>query len=137
MVRQYGRAEFDDTASIDRTRLSVLTLLFGWMGSHRFYLGNDMLGAVYFAVTIVGLAFTLYYPLWVTVFGFNINLAVVILLVPFMVSIIEFFVIRRYSEGELSRRYRPTGESLTLVFVSQFIYLFLISIHAISNALSE
>ena len=72
-------------------------------------------------------------PIWVTIFDRDINLAVVILLLPLVVSIIEFFMLRRYSTGELHQRYRATQESLTFVLVSQFIYLILLVIPALSR----
>jgi len=86
MARQYGRYDRDENVSIDLSKVSMLSLFFGWMGSHRFYLGSDMAGAIYFVV--LGLVFTLYEPIWVTVFGFHINLAILILLLPVVVSII-------------------------------------------------
>jgi TM2 domain-containing membrane protein YozV len=63
MARQYGLYDRDDEVAIDHTKLSMLSLLFGWMGSHRFYLGSDMAGAIYFLVFVVGLVFTLYEPM--------------------------------------------------------------------------
>jgi TM2 domain-containing membrane protein YozV len=68
MARQYGQDGFEDAASVDRSTLSVLTLLFGWLGSHKFYVGHDVLGAFYFVVTVLGLVLTLYEPIWITVF---------------------------------------------------------------------
>jgi len=109
----------------------MLSLFFGWLGSHRFYLGSDLLGAIYFTIFVLGLVLTLYEPIWITVYGFNINLAILILLVPIVVSIIESFALRRYTDQELYYKFRPTGEPLTLVMVSQFIYLILLVIPAI------
>jgi TM2 domain-containing membrane protein YozV len=131
MARQYGRYDRDEDVSIDRSKASMLSLFFGWMGSHRFYLGSDMAGAIYFVVFVLGLVFTLYEPIWVTVFGFHINVAILILLAPVVVSIIESFALRRYTEQELYYTFHPTGEPLTLVMVSQFIYLILLVIPAI------
>src|SRR2546428_150362 len=128
MTGQPTAQMLDQGSSVNRSTLSVLTLLFGWLGSHKFYVGHDVLGAFYFVVTVLGLVLTLYEPIWITVFKFNINLAVLILLAPLVVSIIEFFTLRRYTDEELSHRYRRRGESLTLVFVSQAIYLILLLI---------
>ena len=64
------------------------------MGAHKFYLRYDNGGAIYFLVTVLGLVLTLYMPIWVTIFDFDINLAIVILLLPLVVSIIEFFILR-------------------------------------------
>jgi TM2 domain-containing membrane protein YozV len=128
MARQYGSYERDENVSIDRSKVSMLSLFFGWMGSHRFYLGSDLAGAVYFTVFVLGLVLTLYEPIWVTVFGFNLNLPILILLLPVVVSIIESFALRRYTEQELYYTFHPTGEPLTLVMVSQFIYLILLVI---------
>ena len=137
MAREYGREGNEETLPVDRSTLSVFTLLLGWMGAHKFYVRHDMLGAVYFTVTVLGLVLTLYHPWWVTVFGYEINLAVFILLAPLVASIVEFFVRRRYSDGELQHRYHRTREGLTLVFVSQFIYLFLLLLPAIYRGFSE
>jgi hypothetical protein len=65
-------------------------------------------------------------PIWLTIFDYTINLAVLIMLAPLVVSIIEFFMIRRYTDGELYQRYQRSGERLTLVFVSQFVFLILL-----------
>ena len=121
----------DENVEIDRSKVSMLSLFFGWMGSHRFYLGSDMAGAVYFVVFVLGLVLTLYEPIWVTVWGYNINLAILILLLPVVVSVIESFALRRYSDQELYYKFHPTGEPLTLVMVSQFVYLLLLVIPAI------
>ena len=139
MVRAYGREDYDEDEGqpVDPSRLSFLTLVLGWMGAHKFYLRNDNGGAIYFLVTVLGLVLTLYMPIWVTIFDLDINLAIVILLLPLVVSIIEFFVQRRYSMGELHQRYRATEESLTLVFVSQFIYLIILVIPAIFRVFSD
>lgn len=131
MARQYGYYDRDENVSIDRSKVSMLSLFFGWMGSHRFYLGSDMAGAIYFLVFVFGLVLTLYEPIWVTVFGFHINLAIIILLLPVVVSIIESFALRRYTDQELYYKFHPTGEPLTLVMVSQFVYLILLVIPAI------
>ncbi len=131
MARQYGLYDRDEDVNIDRSKLSMLSLFFGWLGSHRFYLGSDLLGAIYFTIFVLGLVLTLYEPIWITVYGFNINLAILILLVPIVVSIIESFALRRYTDQELYYKFRPTGEPLTLVMVSQFIYLILLVIPAI------
>jgi hypothetical protein len=131
MARQYGLNDHDDAVSIDRSKLSKLSLFFGWLGSHRFYLGSDLLGAIYFTIFVVGLVLTLYQPIWVTVFGVDINIAIFILLAPLVVSIIESFALRRYTDQELNYKFHPTGEPLTLVMVSQFIYLILLVIPAI------
>lgn len=100
MARQYSLHDRDDEVEIDHTKLSMLSLFFGWMGSHRFYLGSDMAGAIYFLVFVVGLVSTLYMPIWVTVWGFNINVAILIMLAPVVVSIIESFALRRYTDQE-------------------------------------
>jgi len=71
------------------------------------------------------------------VFGSNINLAVLIMIAPLVVSIIEFFMGRRYTDGELSQRYPRRGERLTLVFVSQVVYLVLLVIPKIYWTLTE
>ena len=131
MARQYGQYDRDEDVNIDRSKLSMLSLFLGWLGSHRFYLGSDLLGAIYFTIFVVGLVLTLYMPIWVTVFGFNINLAILILLAPVVVSIIESFALRRYTDQELYYKFHPTGEPLTLVMVSQFVYLILLVIPAI------
>jgi predicted ABC-type exoprotein transport system permease subunit len=137
MVREYGREGYEETRPVERSTLSVFTLLLGWLGAHKFYIRHDMVGAVYFAVTVLDLAWTLYYPIWVTVFGSNINLAVLIMIAPLVVSIIEFFMGRRYTDGELSQRYPRRGERLTLVFVSQVVYLVLLVIPKIYWTLTE
>jgi TM2 domain-containing membrane protein YozV len=131
MARQYSYYDRDEDVEIDRSKLSILSLFFGWMGSHRFYLGSDMAGAIYFVVFVLGLVLTLYMPIWITVFGFPINLAIILLLAPVVVSIIEALALNRYSDQELYYKFHPTGESLTLVMVSQFIYLILLVIPAI------
>jgi TM2 domain-containing membrane protein YozV len=131
MARQYGLYDRDDEVAINHTKLSMLSLFFGWMGSHRFYLGSDMAGAIYFVVFVVGLVLTLYEPIWITVLGFNINVGILIMLAPVVVSIIESFALRRYTEQELYNKFHPTGEPLTLVMVSQFVYLLLLVIPAI------
>ena len=125
MVREYGREGYEESRPVDRAKLSLFALLLGWLGAHKFYVRHDMLGAVYFTITVLGLAWTLYYPIWVTVFGSTINLAVLIMIAPLVVSIIEFFMIRRYTDGELYQRYHRRGERLSLVFVSQFVFLIL------------
>jgi predicted ABC-type exoprotein transport system permease subunit len=137
MVQEYRREGYEETRPVDRSTLSVFTLLLGWLGAHKFYVRHDMLGAIYFAVTVLGLVLTLYQPIWVTVFGFNINLAAFILLAPFVASIIEFSVIRKYSDGELHHRFHRTGERLTLVFVSQVVYLVLLVIPKIYWTFTE
>ena len=138
MVQAYGREEYDDEGQpVDHSTLSFLTLVLGWMGAHKFYVRNDNAGAIYFVVTVLGLVLTLYMPIWVTIFDLDINLAIVILLLPLVVSIIEFFILRRYSMGELHQRYRATQESLTLTFVSQFIYLIILVTPALSRAFSD
>jgi TM2 domain-containing membrane protein YozV len=132
MARQYGMYDDrDDNVEIDRTKLSMLSLFFGWLGSHRFYLGSDMAGAIYFVVFVLGLVLTLYEPIWITVLGFNINAAILIMLAPVVVSLIEAFALNRHTDQELYYKFHPTGESLTLVMVSQFIYLILLVIPAI------
>jgi hypothetical protein len=136
MARLYDQNGFDDRPNVDRSTLSTLALLFGWLGSHKFYVGSDMLGAVYFTVFVLGLVLTLYEPIWITVFGLTINFAVIIMLLPLIVSVIEFFNVRRLSDGQLYHFYRATGESLTLVFVAQFIYLILLVIPAIARIFS-
>jgi TM2 domain-containing membrane protein YozV len=126
MVREYGREEDEETRPVARLTLSILTLLLGWLGAHKFYVRHDMVGAVYFTVTVLGLALTLYYPMWVTVLGSHINLAVLIMIAPLVVSIIEFLMAHRYTDGALSQRYHRRGERLTLVLVSQVVYLVLL-----------
>jgi TM2 domain-containing membrane protein YozV len=76
MARQYGMYDRDEDVSIDRSKVSMLSLFFGWLGSHRFYLGSDMAGAIYFVVFVIGLVLTLYEPIWITVLGFNIRSSV-------------------------------------------------------------
>jgi TM2 domain-containing membrane protein YozV len=131
MARQYGMYDRDEDVSIDRSKVSMLSLFFGWMGSHRFYLGSDMAGAIYFLVFVLGLVLTLYEPIWITVLGFNINAGILIMLAPVVVSIIESFALRRYTEQELYYKFHPTREPLALVMVSQFVYLILLVIPAI------
>jgi hypothetical protein len=131
MARQYGMYDRDEDVRIDRSKVSMLSLFFGWLGSHRFYLGSDIAGAVYFVVFVFGLVLTLYEPIWITVYGFHINLAILILLAPIVVSIIESFALRRYTDQELYDKFHPTGQPLTLVVVSQLVFLILLVIPAI------
>ena len=136
MARYDTREGHDEALPVERSTLSLLTLLFGWMGAHKFYVGHDTLGGFYFAVTVLGLVLTLYEPIWVTVWAVQINLAVLILIAPLVVSIIEFFNIRRWSDDELHQRYHRSGGSLTLVFVAQFIFLILLLIPLVFGAFS-
>ena len=137
MARYDTREGHDEALPVERSTLSLLTLLFGWMGAHKFYVGHDTLGGFYFAVTVLGLVLTLYEPIWVTVWAVQINLAVLILIAPLVVSIIEFFNIRRWSDGELHQRYHRSGGSLTLVFVTQFIFLILLFLPVVYRAFSQ
>ena len=137
MARYYTHDGHDEALPVERSTLSVFTLLLGWMGAHKFYVGKDTLGGFYFAVTVLGLVLTLYEPIWVPVWGFHINLAVLILIAPLVVSIIEFFNIRRWSDGELHQRYHRSGGSLTLVFVTQFIFLILLFLPVVYRAFSQ
>jgi TM2 domain-containing protein len=110
----------------------MLTLLFGWLGAHKFYVGNANGGAIYFAVTVLGFIFTVYEPLWVTfsLFGkdLSFNLGILILIAPLVVSVIEFFLLQSQDEVSIQNRYHTTGEPLTLVFVAQFIYIIILFI---------
>jgi hypothetical protein len=140
MSEQPAGSIYDRGRTVQKSTLSVLTLLFGWLGSHKFYAGLDILGALYFMVTVLGLVLTLYEPIWITTHFFGremaINLALFILLAPLVVSIIEFFVLQGQSEFEIQSRYRGTSDPLTLVFVSQFIFLILLLIPLVYRAFS-
>jgi hypothetical protein len=59
-------AMYERGGTVNKSTLLILTLLFGWLGSHKFYTGNDMAGALYFTVTVLGFVFTAYEPIfWV------------------------------------------------------------------------
>src|SRR6516165_5926930 len=109
----YEREELE--VEVDAARLERLTLFSGFLGWHKFYIGHDTSGAFYFAVFVVGLAFTLYLPIWVGFELFNhhfdINLGVVILLLPVLASIIEFVLLRRLSVRDLYGHYPNEHES--------------------------
>ena len=136
MVRFYSNDRQDERFPVDRGTLSGHALFLGWLGTHKFYGGHDILGAIYFTVTVLGLILTLYEPIWVTVYGYHIQLALVILFAPLVASIIEFLIIRRFSDSELEYYYHQTGESLTLVLVSQFIFLILLLLPIVYRAFS-
>jgi len=131
---------YDRGGTVNKSTLSILTLLFGWLGSHKFYVGNENGGAIFFVVTVLGFVFTVYEPLWVSMglFGkeININLGILILLLPFVVSIVEFFLLQQASEFEIQNRYRGTSDPLTLTFVAQFIFLFALIIPLILRVFS-
>ena len=130
----------DERHPVNKSTLSILTLVFGWLGSHKFYAGYDLLGAFYFAVTVLGFVLTVYEPLWVSVslFGkeFNFNLAILILIAPFVASIVEFFLLQGKSDFEVESNYPGTSDPLTLVFVSQFIFLILLILPLILRVFS-
>ena len=84
--------------TVDKQTLMLLTLFTGFLGAHKFYLGKDNGGAIYFAIFVLGLVFTLYMPIWVgplTIFNFNLyfNLGWLILLLPFSLSLIDFALV--------------------------------------------
>jgi hypothetical protein len=111
--------------TVDKQTLMLLTLFTGFLGAHKFYLGKDNGGAIYFAIFVLGLVFTLYMPIWVgplTIFNFNLyfNLGWLILLLPFSLSLIDFALVQMQSVPV-----RTSDESLGLVFVAQLIFLVL------------
>jgi TM2 domain-containing membrane protein YozV len=132
MARQYAQDNGGQGRPVEKSTLSLFTLALGWLGSHKFYVGHDMLGAIYFTITVLGLVFTLYLPIWVTAFlfgsEFSINLGILILIVPFLLSVFEFFLLQRQTEFTIQSRYRTTGERLTLILASQVFYLILLLI---------
>jgi hypothetical protein len=117
---------------MEKSTLSALTLFLGWLGSHKFYINYPTNGAIYFYVTLIGLVLTLYTPIHLsfTAFGreFQPNIGVFVLLLPFVVSFIEFLLLQRKSETEIAYRYQRTQENMTVVFVAQFLMLFLLFI---------
>jgi hypothetical protein len=126
---------YERGGTVQKSTLSMLTLFLGWLGAHKFYVGNDNGGAIYFVVTVLGLVFTLYMPLWITVHllsrELHINAALFILFAPLVVSIIEFLLLQNQSEFEVESKYRGTTDPLTLVFVAQAIFLILLLIPAV------
>jgi hypothetical protein len=118
---------YERDATVKKSTLSILTLLFGWLGSHKFYIGNDMAGALYFVVTVLGFVFTVYEPLmWETWYGFHINVGILILLAPLVVSIVEFILLQGQDEFTVQHKYRGTSDPLSLTFVAQGIYIIIL-----------
>jgi hypothetical protein len=115
--------------AVDEARLERLTLFSGFLGWHKFYMGHDTSGAFYFAVFVVGLAFTLYHPIWVgfELFSrqFDINFGIVILLLPVLASIIELVLLRRLSVRDLYGYYPNEHETEPIVIFAQFLFLIL------------
>ena len=130
----------EEESSINPSTLSMRTLLFAWLGSHKFYVGYNSLGVIYFLVLMMGIVLTIYVPVRIpiTVFGrsFSLNLGLIILLAPFVVSIIEFILLRRYSETEIQNSYQRTPDNQTIVFVTQFLMLFVLLIPLLIRVLS-
>jgi|RhiMetdeSRZDD1v2_1073273.scaffolds.fasta_scaffold37057_5 TM2 domain-containing membrane protein YozV len=131
---------YDRGGTVQKSMLSVLTLLFGWLGSHKFYAGYDNAGAIYFVITVLGLVLTLYELIWITthVFGSerHINAAFFILFAPLVVSVIEFFLLQKQSEFEIQNKYPGTRDPLTLVFVAQAVFLLLLLLPLVFRAFS-
>jgi hypothetical protein len=121
----YEREEQE--AEVDEVRLEKLTLFSGFLGWHKFYMGQDTTGAFYFAIFVLGLAFTLYHPLWVSFELFNrqidINFGIVILLLPVLASIIEFVLLRRLTIQRLYSYYPTEHEPEPIVIFAQLFFL--------------
>jgi TM2 domain-containing membrane protein YozV len=76
-------SDYERGYRVDKSTLLLLTLVFGWLGSHKFYTRQDTLGAIYYTAALVGIILTLYFPIWValplfrdTRFSFTLNIHV-------------------------------------------------------------
>jgi len=128
MSDQPAPQPFDEETSVNPSTLSNLALFLGWLGAHRFYIGDNTLGAFYYALLVFGIVFTVYVHLWE---------GILLLLAPFVISFIEFLRFRRMSQGEIARTYqRATGENQTIVYVAQIIFLILLFIPLLMRVFS-
>ena len=122
---------------MSKSTLSILTLLFGWLGSHKFYVRHATLGAIYFYITLIGILLTFYFPIPVSLNwlreGLTFNFGIIVLLLPLVLSFIEFLLVQRYTEGQLEYYYDRTEENQTVVFVAQFVMLFLLLLPLLSR----
>jgi TM2 domain-containing membrane protein YozV len=53
MAYQPARPTIYEQSDVDKSTLSTLTLFFGWLGSHKFYVRQTTLGALYFWLTVI------------------------------------------------------------------------------------
>jgi hypothetical protein len=112
---------------LDVDTLTKRALLTGFLGGHKFYIGNDNGGAIYFLLTVLGIVFTLYIPLRapLPLVG-KFNLGLLILAVPFIASFTEALIYFRQSSGQLYARYPRSYRTEPVVFVAQGVFLLLL-----------